>query len=335
LSTKYVVAGKTDVGLVRSGNEDCYKIDIDHDLFMVCDGMGGHLAGDVASSEACEVINHCFAGAAEEISADSTLALGADLPPRGDLLIRAIRIANRSIYMKSRSRDDYSGMGTTIAAGVLEDDLLHIAHVGDSRVYRLEEKGLVRLTTDHSWVSELEQTGAISESEAANFPSKNVITRALGVRETVEIDYRANKIGEGEIYIFCSDGLCGYADDDEIFSVAKDCGNDVELMTENLVQLANDHGGQDNVTVVALRIDKIDRKSKLENISPVTVPAEEDEAIYRENEIIEAILELRKSSAEEEPPVEEESRSVSLWPLLLIFIAFVIVAAIIYFSVIK
>ncbi len=308
---------------------------------MVCDGMGGHQAGEVASNEACAVIEQCFTDLSDTISTDEALKLPATFPERGDLLVKAIRIANRRIYTMAISNNEYGGMGTTIVAAAMQDDLINIAHVGDSRIYRMKDDQLVRLTTDHSWVSELRQTGAFSDAEAAEFTNRNVITRALGVRENVEVDYRSNKIHAGEIYIFCSDGLCGYAEDDEILTVARDCGDDINLIVDNLVQLANDHGGQDNVTVIALRIDGLEGESSLPEIAPVTVSNEEDIAIKKENEIVEKLKALKKTEKEREnnsqteTAVETREVKSSNLPFLLIFIAFIIVVILIYLSVAK
>ncbi|MEW5924744.1 MAG: Stp1/IreP family PP2C-type Ser/Thr phosphatase [Candidatus Zixiibacteriota bacterium] len=300
--------GKTDVGLVRSSNEDSIRIDDELNLFMVCDGMGGHQAGEVASKEACEIIQYSFSNLADEISQDSILSIPATFPVMGDLLVKSIRIANRSIYIKSRSRSDYSGMGTTIVAGVLQDDIINIAHVGDSRAYLYSGDSLTPLTVDHSWVAELEQTGQYTSQEVAMMANKNVITRALGIHETVEIDYRARKIRSGDIYIFCSDGLCGYASDEDLFMVIRECGNDIEQIANSLIQLANDRGGVDNVSVVAIRIDHVDDRPGTNEVSPVTVPVEGDEAVLRENQIVESISKLREEMKYTPPAVEEKSR---------------------------
>jgi len=335
LKIEYSTAGKTDKGLVRASNEDAFKINQDQNLFVVCDGMGGHQAGEVASNEACEVINYCFTNLAEKINARQELNLPDKIPPRGELLVKAIRIANRSIYMRSRSSSSLSGMGTTVVAMAIDEGLISIAHAGDSRAYRFYQGQLNRLTTDHSWVSELQASGNMSEEEANQIAGKNVITRALGVNERVDIDYRADKLTEGEIYLLCSDGLCGFAEDEEIRSVLADSDNDVDQIVKNLVQLGNDHGGQDNVTVVALRIDKTDAPEDTSVYPPVTVSKESDEALTVENELVNTILDLKKSlnAAEEKKREVEQEQKGSKAPLVFIFLLFIIIAAVfIYFS---
>ncbi len=328
MNLRITTAGKTDVGLVRSSNEDSIRVDDELNLFMVCDGMGGHQAGEVASREACEIIQYCFSNLANEISRDTVLSIPAVFPVLGDLLVKGIRIANRSIYIKSRSRSDYSGMGTTIVAGVLQDDIINIAHVGDSRAYLYAAESLTPLTVDHSWVAELAQTGQYTSQEVAMMANKNVITRALGIHETVEIDYRARRINAGDIYIFCSDGLCGYASDEDIFMVVRECGDSAEQITESLVQLANDRGGVDNVSIVAIRIDLVDGASGTAEISAVTIPVEGDEAILRENQIIESISKLREEVRSAPPPPPEEKSKTGLFSVIAIIV--LIIAYIFY-----
>jgi serine/threonine protein phosphatase PrpC len=334
LDLKITAAGKTDIGHVRSINEDCLRIDEEHNLFIVCDGMGGHQAGEVASREACDIRGYCCSNLAEEIAGDSALAIPAGFPALGDLLIKGIRIANRSIYIKSRSRSDYSGMGTTIVAAILQDDLINIAHVGDSRAYLMTADRLVPLTKDHSWVSELEQSGQYSKEEAAQLVNKNVITRALGIHETVEIDYRADRTKAGDIYIMCTDGLCGYVDDNDIRSVAAECGGDVNVIVDNLVQMANDRGGSDNVTVFALRIDKADGGPESPAVEPVTVSKEGDDAILRENQIVESFSRFREQT-QKIAGTQEPERKINVLATISVLIAIIIIAVLAYYLFLK
>jgi len=331
LNLKLSVAGKTDVGLVREQNEDYLALDHDNNLFVVCDGMGGHKAGEVASKEACDIIRYSFTDLADTLCADPALEIPGDLPLRGSLLIKAIRLANRSVYRHSRARSDLTGMGTTVVAVAFEDDIINIAHVGDSRVYRLRPEGLHQLTSDHSWVAELQKAGKLTESEAATAVNRNVITRALGISEKVEVDFRADHLMPGDIFILCSDGLCGFADDEEIFTAAKNCAEDIDCIVNTLVRMANDHGGQDNVTVVAVRVDSLDGKTDREEISPVTVSAADAAAYEREIEILDTI---KKSVEEVALQAETHEAGRKGFSLILIFILFIIIAAfIIYLTV--
>ncbi len=327
MNLKLSYAGKTDIGLVRTGNEDSFKIDIDRNLFLVCDGMGGHQAGEVASNDACETITYCFSELVSEINENKILKLEKDIPPAADLLVKSIRLANRSIYLRSRSNAALTGMGTTIVCAVFEDDFIHVAHVGDSRAYVMTDNALTRLTTDHSWVSEMQAAGQMSEQKASELVAKNVITRALGVNEKTEIDIRSCRVEVGKTYIFCSDGLCGFADDDEILLAAMQAKGDLDDIAKNLVQLANNHGGQDNVTIVVIRVDEVGERSAREPMDVITIPKETDEALMEENKIVDAMIDLKNKSREEiTSEVQIKSKSSNL-PLIIIFIAFVIVAA--------
>ena len=330
MSLKISAAGKTDVGLVRETNEDAFLVITDSNLLVVCDGMGGHQAGEVASGEACNIINQCFTRLTDELLNNSELDIADDLPSGGDLLIRAIRLANRSIYRQSRADSRKSGMGTTVVGAVLEQNLISFAHAGDSRAYRLTDQALMPLTNDHSWVSQLQANGNMSEADAANLVSRNVITRALGVNERVEIDFRTNIAEEGDIYVFCSDGLCGFAEDEEIFAAAAACQGDVSAIVSDLVQLANDHGGQDNVTVVAVRIDSVGENAGRQAYGPVTIPFESDAALEEENRII-ADIEASKKKVDDDIETVTASRKGNRWTLPVIFVCFIILAAIIIY----
>jgi protein phosphatase len=329
LALRITVAGKSDRGLVRTGNEDSFRVDTENNLFIVCDGMGGHQAGEVASKEACEIMSYGFTQAAEQMVSDPALQLSAQFPPRGDLLIKSIRLANLSVYIRSRSRSEYSGMGTTVVAAAIDDSVINIAHVGDSRAYRLDGNGLRPLTTDHSWVSELKQSGQFSAVEAEQIVGKNVITRALGVNKRVEVDFRADRLRAGEIYILCTDGLCGYADDSDIYAAAKSCDKDVQKIVDTLIQLANDRGGQDNVTVIAIRVDEVPEETSAPETSPVTIGIESDEALMRENEILEGLTKRAERTQEVAIQLAQREKGFSLALLFAIFIIIAVLA--IYF----
>ncbi len=325
---KVQVSGKSDVGLVRPGNEDYLLIDREHNVFAVCDGMGGHRAGEVASRIAAETIQAVFAEFRDEVHADPDLDLNKPVPDRGELLLKAIRLANRSIFNHASRNPSLSGMGTTVVALALEGDIMSVAHVGDSRAYRLGDKELIPLTTDHSWVAEMKKREDISDEEAVNMVGKNVITRALGVRENVEIDYRLMKVEPGQTYILCSDGLCGFVPDDEIFPVAYAARKSTDHIVKDLIQLANDRGGQDNVTVIALQIHEVG-ESTYDEMDVFTLPAESKELQANEDTWInrlDAAGEQSSGSGQGDDDQDEGGNKVLLG---LIFGAFVIVAAVI------
>lgn len=298
MPAKLKAVGRSDKGLVRPGNEDAFYADTTSQVFAVCDGMGGHQAGEVASLLAAEVIRLAFKRFRDELIADVALQLPQELPASTNLLLKAIRLANRAIYRRASSDSDMSGMGTTIVALALEGDLLTVAHVGDSRAYRLDDGELVSLTTDHSWVAEMQKTQQMSREEASSLVGKNIITRALGVREAVEVDFGLMKVRPGEIYILCSDGLCGFVEDNEIFAVAGKHRNDLVKMADSLVLMANDRGGMDNVTVIVLQVGGVSQSAADER--PVmTLEREPEATLEAEDRWVERI--------EAEPPAEDSN----------------------------
>ncbi|MFH1701780.1 MAG: Stp1/IreP family PP2C-type Ser/Thr phosphatase [Candidatus Zixiibacteriota bacterium] len=267
-------AGKTDIGLVRKLNEDSIRLAPSHNLFIVCDGMGGHSAGEVASATACDIVRSLYCHHYAGLLKDDRLKLPRIFPPSTDVITKAVRIANHWIHKKASDNSELAGMGTTIVAVAIEEDIITILHVGDSRIYKFANKKLTPLTIDHSWAAELEQNEKISAEEAKNLVNRNVITRALGVKASVDIDVAVRKITENEIYILCSDGLCGFVDDGDIRDVTVACNEDINKICDNLVQLANDRGGSDNVSVAAISVaGKVD-SSQLPELDTVTVSGE-------------------------------------------------------------
>ena len=322
MASEYIVVGRTDRGLVRPGNEDYLHLDDKNAVYAVCDGMGGHQAGEVASMTASETIRVLFDQFHNDLLRDDRLSSGRALPPGGDLLLRSIRLANRQIYNRAAADTSLSGMGTTVVAVALQNDLMSIAHVGDSRAYRLEERQLQPLTRDHSWVSEMQANHNLSEKDATSFVGRNVITRALGVRETVEVDYSLVKVKPGEVYILCSDGLCGFADDDEIFAVADRARSDISRIVDNLVQLANDRGGSDNVTVIVIEIRQVGA-SDIQEMKVFTLPEESVEELQAEDEWLARVAAFKTEQAQTQPPTR---KSPGRFLLTLIFAAFILLA---------
>jgi serine/threonine protein phosphatase PrpC len=331
---KLTVVGRTDKGLVRPGNEDFLHLDDENQVYAVCDGMGGHQAGEVASMTASQTIQSAFRDFASGLLSDPSLNLGRTVPATGELLVKSIRLANRSIFRKALTDRSLSGMGTTIIAVAFEADVMSVAHVGDSRAYRINETQLEPLTKDHSWLSEVQSTQNLSKEEANSFVGKNIITRALGVRETIAVDYRIVKVKPGDIFMLCSDGLCGYADDDEIFSVASRTPGDVGQIADNLVQLANDRGGADNVSVIVIEVQEV-LSSPLPEADVITLDSESLEALEAEDRWLEKFS--ARNESQPDPTGEVLTRApTNKLHLFGIFFLFVIVAVvIIYFAVSK
>lgn len=331
MALRYNVVGRTDVGLVRPGNEDTLHVDRENNVLAVCDGMGGHQAGEIASQSASQTIRTIYTHLHQELLADPDLALESTLPPSGELLVKSIRLANREIHNRSISDPALSGMGTTVVAVALEDNVMSVAHVGDSRAYRLEERQLAPLTTDHSWVAEMQSKQLMSSEEGLGAVGKNVITRALGVRENVEVDYRLVPVKPGDTFVLCSDGLCGFAEDDEIFAVAEKAGGDLRRIVDDLIQMANDRGGADNVTVLAFTIEETS-PSSFEELEVCTFDAESPELLAIEDAWLKRMENYRNEPAEEEPPPAKDD-SPNRFLLMIIFAAFAALAgAIIYLT---
>lgn len=247
--------GITDVGLKRTHNEDNFYRSDELGLYLVADGMGGHAAGEVASSAAIEAI----VGFAERHSKDDALTwpFGFDsrFSPAANALISGIRLANQTLFTMQQERPELNGMGTTIATLRIDEEEATLAHVGDSRVYRMRGDDLTLLTSDHSWVNEQLQKNIITAEEARNHRYKNVITRALGNRVDLEIDVRSETVESGDRFLLCSDGLSGMVEDWEMREVLTAAQSDLRGAANKLVALANEAGGHDNISVVLIRCE--------------------------------------------------------------------------------
>ncbi len=236
-------AARTDVGRKRAANEDRYALAPDLGLYLVADGMGGHTAGQVASELAAEAA----------VAALRTLE-GAEASLT-EKLRYSVAAANRSIFAAARARPELAGMGTTLVAVLVGGERVALAHVGDSRAYLIRGGRIRRLTDDHSWVAELVRRREISERDARGHPHRHVLTRALGVRRAAEADLAELTPAAGDLFVLCSDGLTGHLDDEEIARIAA-ADPDLDAACGRLVDLANERGGDDNITVAALRCEK-------------------------------------------------------------------------------
>jgi serine/threonine protein phosphatase PrpC len=230
------VGAKSDVGRVRQANEDSYLLD--EPLFVVADGMGGHIAGDVASSTAVETI--------EKQSSEAS-------PDDMETLVRLVRSANSRIWEKAQGDPTLKGMGTTCTLLLLDGARAHFAHVGDSRAYLLRGNTLTQVTEDHSLVGRLVKEGRLTLEEAENHPQRSIITRALGVDPEVEVDLLTVDLAPGDRIVMCSDGLSSMIGSDAM-TTALTQTDDPQAAADRLVELANEAGGEDNITVVVLDI---------------------------------------------------------------------------------
>lgn len=248
-------SAKSDIGRKRPHNEDCFAVDPALGFYVICDGMGGGNAGEIASRMAIEAILAHLKAA----TTTPTFALIGPVDPNLSVatnqLASAIRAANEVVHLASWQHAKYAGMGTTVVAIRLTNRYLSIAHVGDSRLYLVRNGAMQSLTSDHSWVAEQVARGYMSEEEAARSPRRNIVTRALGVENTVEIDLSEIPLLNGDLLLLCSDGLTrGVRSQDILQTLELDC--DLEARADRLVSMANEAGGDDNVTVLLVAIQR-------------------------------------------------------------------------------
>lgn len=247
------IASGTDVGKVRKHNEDSLAVDAARGLVILADGMGGHNAGEIASGMATNLIKTEIGSALDE---HHSFAIDPETgrSEAQDLLRDQITKANSSIYQISQSQSRYSGMGTTLVAALFYDNRVTVAHVGDSRLYRLRGDTLEQLTKDHSLIQEQLDIGVITREEAEHSTNQNLVMRALGVEEEVVPEMHDFDTQPGDLYLLCSDGLTDMVNDDDITGLLKAAGTDLDACAQSLVQRANDNGGRDNVSVVLIRV---------------------------------------------------------------------------------
>jgi serine/threonine protein phosphatase PrpC len=248
-----VAYGATDVGCVRQKNEDSFAVAAHLGLFMVADGMGGAAAGEIASGVAIEQVQRAVEDGETTWTADSPTSSPESSPRR---FIAGIHRANRAIRALAHQDALKRGMGTTFAGLLLLERCAVVAHVGDSRVYRLRDETLERLTRDHSLANQLVERGYLKPEEVASFPRRNVITRAVGTHETVEVDTKIVDVRSGDAFLLCSDGLHGELDDDEIAAIVRASARPAAAV-EQLIHCANQKGGPDNITVVLVCLDEV------------------------------------------------------------------------------
>jgi protein phosphatase len=252
----HIQAGaRTDLGRVRKNNEDCYSLDDALQLYVLSDGMGGEAHGEVASQLAVQtVLTHCRSAE----NSRSTPMFGEsspDVSERTNRLASAIRLANRKVFEAAACSAENKGMGATIVAAWADAQRLSIAHVGDSRAYLLRAGNLEQLTADHSLVAEKVRVGILTPQEADASEMQSVLTRAVGTSDTVNVDTDEHALVVGDLILLCSDGLTRMATDPEIASTLLTSASAQEA-ADRLVDLANENGGVDNVSVIVLRVQE-------------------------------------------------------------------------------
>lgn len=241
--------GLSEVGVTRTHNEDYFEIDARRQLYLVADGMGGHSHGEVASRTAVQAVREFLEDRVPAV--DGAGSAGAESDGHRTLLRTAIHNAHEKVLCAIRQDGALSGMGTTLVALLAHGDSAAIAHVGDSRAYRLRDGRIELLTEDHTWVHEQVMAGFLSEEQARVHPLKNVVTRALGSDGDVKVDVQQLRIAAGDRYLLCSDGLTTMLRDDEIERALSTRGS-LEESCRHLVQAAKARGGFDDVTVIVV-----------------------------------------------------------------------------------
>lgn len=235
--------GATHTGRVRSNNEDAFKIHL-NELYIVADGMGGHQAGEVASSKAVEYLSEFF-----------TPELLSQMKENPDIILEklkeAVEITHKRLYELSQSKPEYLGMGTTLVVTYINQDTLYSCHVGDSRVYVIDKDSITQITNDHSLVWKLYLDGQISKEEVRLSPLKNRITQAVGY-SIIQPELNTYKLKDNDLILLCTDGLWDMLSDEEIFSIIRE-GGSLEDMVKKLIHRANETGGEDNITIILIR----------------------------------------------------------------------------------
>jgi len=251
----------TDTGKVREHNEDAVGSDMSLGLLVLADGMGGYNAGEVASGMAVKTtVDMVRQGLKREDR--NEIDQGTGLRRQSIVLRDSILRANKIIYQTSKSQPQCEGMGTTIVACLFYDNQVSVAHVGDSRIYRLRNQKFQQITQDHSLLQELVDRGFYSPEEAQRSLNRNYVTRALGIEPTVEVEVREESVRPEDLYVLCSDGLSDMVDDEDIHLTISTFNGNLDMIGKQLVQLTNDNGGRDNVSVVLARVVKSFEASK-------------------------------------------------------------------------
>src|SRR5581483_6479154 len=249
------IACATHAGMVRTRNADTIGADPSIGLAVLADGMGGYNAGEVASSIAVALITKETRELAGKLEVDHGEGID-ESAVAAEILQDSIARANSSIYHAAGTQPQYAGMGTTLVVALFTPSRISVAHVGDSRLYRLRGSELVQLTRDHSLLQEQIDSGIITKEMARRSQNKNLVTRAVGIEPSVEAEINAFDVREGDTYLLCSDGLNDMVEDEDILLTLSSLQQNLPLAANQLVQLANDNGGRDNVSVILVRVKK-------------------------------------------------------------------------------
>lgn len=245
--------GATDVGLRRKLNEDSFFLDDELGLFVVADGMGGHNAGEIASRLAVETVANFVQRSREEDEITWPHGVDPKLSLNANRLLTAVMLANKRVWKEADNRQDYTGMGTTIVAALADEQSVTFVSAGDSRAYRLRDNGFEQMTVDDSWVQAAVDEGVLLPGEADSHPMKNIITKAIGAKERIDLAVEEFPLREGDLFLLCSDGLHGMLSEEQLAELVRGSNGSLEGLVHELIDAANGSGGKDNVTAIALR----------------------------------------------------------------------------------
>lgn len=245
---------RTDRGQKREHNEDSFHVNVNELFFVVADGMGGQAAGETASKMAVQNADEFIRNTKDDKDITWPIEYRTNLSRNGNRLDAAVRLAHRKIYEFSLTSPELSGMGTTVVAAVFNDgNRAVIANVGDSRIYLIDDNAIRQLTTDHSWVNEQVRLGLLTEEQAQNHPYRNVVTRALGGKDEFEVDIDETDLADDNVMLLCSDGLTTMLPNETIYNIIDENRDDLAAAAEDLINQANEAGGDDNITVVLIK----------------------------------------------------------------------------------
>ena len=257
---KLIAAGRTNVGMKRSHNEDNHALAPDENFYVVADGMGGHACGEVASQMAVDAMVEFFRLTSKDEEQTWPFKEERNLKYEENRLVASIKLANRRIYESAQQNPSQHGMGTTIVGALFTNNGAYIGHCGDSRAYRFRDGKIEQLTSDHSLLNDYLKAHTLTQEEIDNFPHKNVIVRALGMKEFVKVDVSRLQPKPNDLYMLCSDGLSGMVPDEEMNILVQEFlqdparTNDVEAICDALIDRANKNGGNDNVTTTCIKL---------------------------------------------------------------------------------
>ena len=244
--------GASDVGRRRKLNEDTFLVNMDSSLYIVADGMGGHNAGEIASQLAVETVADFVQRTRQEEEIKWPYGLDLKMSINANRLLTSVLLANKRVWDESEGYENLTGMGTTIVAALTDDEVISLVSAGDSRAYRLRRGKFEQLTVDDSWVQAAVDEGVLLPEEAESHPMKNVITKAIGVKEDIDLRIQEYLLEEGDLYLMCSDGLHGMISNGDIEGIVKNMTGSLEMVVKKLIDAANELGGKDNITVLAI-----------------------------------------------------------------------------------